>query len=231
MRKTEFSFLIFLSVFAISFIVPYFIRPQQYFTKDNIVKFTITAENGAISYAEVKIKDVLTRGSGTSIFAHDNRLNDQHKSTFQYRLHFYNDTINWCVDALNHLNIPVAYSSNFIVSLRTDSLVYPYTMEIGDTLPSASASELIYGTGNNERFVIVNHRKVVAIENVVVGTETFQAVRIAATMRKGSVTDYGALGKIPSEQTYDFIEWFVPSKGVVKSELKSKTGVMTTILQ
>lgn len=204
------------------------VRPESYFTKGNKLNFSITSENGAKSYSVVKITDVIPRGTITEIDGRDDRQDDQRKNTLPYRMAYFSDSLHWSASALNHLNIPVVYSSNFIVSLRSDSLVYPYAMKVGDTLLPSSASELINGS---ERYVIINGRKVAALENVAFGGETVQAFRIESTMRKGSIADYGALGKIPSETKYEFVEWFVLSRGVVKSELKSTTGVTTMLLE
>lgn len=215
-----------LTTFSFSFAIV--VRPEGYFTKGNKLTFSITSENGAKSYSVVKITDVIPRGTTTEIDARDDRQDDQRRNTLPYRLAFFSDSLSWAASALNHLNIPVVYSSNFIVSLRSDSLVYPYGMKVGDTLRPSSASELINGS---ERFVIINGRKVAASENVSFGGEVAQAFRIESNMRKGSITDYGALGKIPSETMYTLVEWFVPSKGIVKSELKSATGVTTMLFE
>lgn len=228
MRRFIPLFVLPLCVLVLSFSFAAAVRPDQYLTKGNKLTFAITSENGAKSYSVVKITSNIPRGRTAEIDARDDRENDQHKTTFTYRLTFFSDSLNWCASALNHLSIPLVYSSNFILSLRSDSLVYPYTMKTGDTLRHASASELING---NERFVMIHNRKVAATETVSVAGETLQAFRIEGSMTKGGVTDYGALGKIPNETKYTFTEWFVPSKGVVKSELKSATGVTTTVLQ
>lgn len=206
-------------------------RPEAYFTKGNVITFMITSENGAVSYSEVLVKSVDASGSTTSITAYDNRLNDQRNSTFQYRLNFYSDSLNWCVDAINHLNCRTAYSSNYFVDLTSDSLVYPYAMKIGDTLQPASASEIIRGSGQSERHVKFITRKVMASEAVGAGGETMQAWRIECKMITTNIADYGALGKIPTETTSDYIEWFVPSKGIVMSVIKTKTGETRSVLQ
>lgn len=206
------------------------VRPEPYFTRGNTLSYTITQENGATSYSDVLVKRIETWNGQTVIYAHDNRLNDQRKSTFSYSLHFYNDTTNWCVDALNHLNCPLVYSSTGVV-LQGDSLVYPYRMKMGDTLPPAAASELIRGVSVNERRVKFINRKVTATESVTIGGTAMQSFRIECKMISTSITDYGSLGKIPTETIYEFTEWFVPSKGVVKSVSKSGSGEKMTVLQ
>lgn len=228
MSKNPSLLLIVACITAFGFSASFAVRPEMYFVK-NQIPFKITSENGAVSFSDVQVKDVIADGNVTRIFALDKRKDDQGKSTFTYRLNFFSDSVNWCVDALNHLSIPEVYSSNFIVSLRSDSLIYPYAMKVGDTLRHASGSELMYAY-SNERYVLVQKRKVVASESITVAGETLQAFRIEGIIIKGSVTDYGDFGKIPSETTCDFIEWFVPSKGVVKSEVKSKTGSTVTTM-
>lgn len=201
-------------------------RPRAFFKEGNKITYTITAENGAKSYSVISIQSVTAKGSSsTSIFAKDQRQDDQRKSTFQYRLTYYSDSLHWAVDALNHLNIPMAYSSNYFVDLKSDSLVYPYNMKVGDTLLPASGSEILSGTLKNERHIQFLNRKVAAQENVMVNGESLQAFRIECRTISKSIADYGALGKIPTETIYTFTEWFVPSKGIVKSESKSNTGV------
>jgi hypothetical protein len=216
---------------AVSFASTVLVRPESYFEKGSKLNFSITSENGAKSYSVVKIKSVIDRGSITEIYAEDQREDDLHKSTLGYRLTYFSDSLSWCADAFNHLNIPLAYSSNFFLVLESDSLVYPYAMKVGDTLRPASASEKIGATDPNERYVRIINRKVVATEKVAFGGQNHDAFRIEAVLFKGSSTNYGALGKIPNETKYTFTEWFVPSKGVVKSELKSATGVTTAVLQ
>jgi hypothetical protein len=232
MKRFLFSFAILGRILGISsFTLIGALHPEMYLSKGNDLSFMITSENGAVSYSVITI-ETITRNNGLQkIYATNNAQNDQHKNTLSYRMTYYCDSVNWSVDALNHLNIPLVYSSNFIVSLRGDSLIYPFNMKVGDTLRQASGSELIYGSGNNERYVIINSRKVAANENIAVGGEILSAFRIESAMIKGSVTDYGALGKIPTKAEYKFREWFVPSKGVVKSELTSGTGTTTMLFQ
>lgn len=220
---------VFICLMAFSFQIGSDVRPEMYFSKGKI-PFQITSENGAVSYSKVDIQTVVDDGRQVTISANDNRFNDQHNSTFSYRMNFCSDSVNWCVDAINHVNTPVVYSSNYILVLTGDSLVYPYAMKVGDTLLPAWAAETKQGTAN-ERKVQFTGRKVIATESIGIAGEQLQAFKIECKLISTNVADYGALGTIPTVVTYDFTEWFVPSKGVVKSTLKSKTGVTTTLLQ
>lgn len=231
MRKAAFPLLILLSVLVLSFTVAISVRPDSYFTEGNNIKFTITSENGSVSYSEVVINKVEVTERTTNIYGKDNRLNDQHKSTFTYRANFCSDSLHWYVEASNHLGCPLVYSSNYIVDLTSELLVYPYALAVGDTLKPAYAIEIIKGSAQNERQVRFINRKVAAVESVSIESVSYQAFRIECKMVNISVADYGALGKIPTQTEYTFVEWFVPSKGVVKSERKSKTGTTSTLLQ
>jgi hypothetical protein len=201
------------------------------FTKGATLTYAITSENGTLSYSEVNVRSVDGKGNAYTIYAHDNRLDDQRRSTFSYRQHYYSDSLNWCVDALNHLNCPIVYSSNYITELESDSLVYPYAMKVGDTLRGAAASELMRGSVTNMRAIRFSSRKVTAAEPIGIGGEQLQAFRIECKVTSTTIADYGALGKIPTETAYDLTEWFVPSKGVVKKVIRSATGETTTVLQ
>ena len=229
MQKAVILFLILLSVCTASFNTISYVRPEFYFTRGSEITYAVTSGDGATGYCVITIESLTERNGGTTIFAKNQVQNDQHRNTLRYRMTYYCDSVNWYVDPLNHLDIPLEYSS--IVSLRSDSLVYPYRMKAGDILPAASGSELIYGTANNERYVLVNNRKVVASESVAAGGEMMQAFRIESVLIKGSVADHGVLSKIPTETEYSFTEWFVPSKGVVKSEIKTNTGTTTTLFE
>ncbi len=230
MRTFSIIIVCFSGILLLGFSAQIVVRPEVYFAKRNVVQFQITSENGAVSYSKVDIETVLDYGSQVKITANDNRFNDQHNSTFSYRMNFSSDSLNWCVHAINHVNTPVVYSSNYILVLTGDSLVYPYAMKVGDTLLPAWAAETKMHTANMRK-VQFTGRKVVATESIGISGEQLQAFRIECKLTSTSVADYGALGLIPTEVTYDFTEWFVPSKGVVKSTLKSKTGVTTTLLQ
>jgi hypothetical protein len=189
---------------------------------------TITSENGSKSYSVVRIKDVYSYKGVLNIEGTDQREDDQHKTTLAYRLAFYHDSLNWSVDAINLLQCPVAYSSNFFFDLSSDSLVYPYNMKVGDTLPPASAMEVIRATTSNTRSIAIVNRKVVGTEIMDWPNSKPTAYKIESTQINVSIADYGALGKIPSETKSARTDWFVPSSGIVRTEVKTSTGVTVT---
>jgi hypothetical protein len=230
-RNSLFLTILFISLTGFSFTILSVVRPEPFLKKSNKITYAITSENGSKSYSEITIQSVTENKGQTLILARDQRLNEEHNTTFSYRMSYYSDTVNWCADALNYLNAREIYSSNLMVELTSDSLVYPLNMKVGDTLPGASASEIMRGTYSNERHIRFQNRKVTVVENVACGGETVPAFRIECTMTYQTVSDYGALGKIPITSESTLTEWFVPAKGVVKSEIKSKTGVTTTLLE
>jgi len=219
-------------VITLSFNVVSLVRPDLYFTKGNEISFKLTSENGALSYSEYKIKEVTQKGNRTNIYGYDNRSDDQHKSTFSYRLNFHHDSINWSEDALNYLKCPVVYSSNFLPPvLITDSLVFPYAMKVSDTLPPASASETIkYSGTENVRTIEFVHRKVTGKDSIPYNSHKVLAYRVECRCTMTTITDYGPLGKIPTELKYDFTEWFTPSLGVIKTLSKTATGESTRLI-
>lgn len=222
-----------LVLIASAFVASTATRPELFFTKRNAISYKLTSENGAISYSTVEIKDVTTTGERTSIYAHDNRSDDQHKSTFSYRLHFQHDSYNWCEDALNYLNCNVVYSSNFLPPvLTTDSLVFPYGMKVGDTLAPASASEtIVYGATSTVRKIEFVQRKVTGTDSIPYNSRNVLAYRIECQCTLTTIADYGQLGKIPTELKYGFTEWFAPQFGVMKTRSKTTTGQSTRVMQ
>lgn len=231
MRKGALPFLALLTIFVLSFTGALSVRPEPYFTDSNKIKFTLTSENGSVSYSEVLIDKVEVNERTTNIYGKDMRLDDQHRNTFTYRANFCADSLHWYVEASNHLGCPLVYSSNYIVDLTSQLLGYPYSMSVGDTLQPAYAIEIVKGAAQYERQVRFINRKVMAAESVFIGNVSYQAFRIECKMVNISVADYGVLGKIPTQIENTFVEWFVPSKGVVKSERKSKTGTTSLLLQ
>jgi hypothetical protein len=217
-----------MSLIFLGFSVAGIVQPDSYFHQGAKIEFRITADNGAKSYSEIQIKDVLVQNGRTIITAQDQRKDDQGKTTLVYRMRYIADSTNWCVSALNHLNSSMLYSSNNIPVLKSDSLVYPYAMKAGDTLLPAKASEVVSNTTRSIEFL---HRKVVGVESVTVGGESLSAFRITCTMNTHSLVDYGGLGAINTDLSYEYTEWFVPSKGIVKSERISQTGKTSVIQQ
>lgn len=206
------------------------VRPEIYFTDGETLSFVHTIQNGTKTYSDVKILSVETQDGRTTITAKEDRLNDQHKFTLSFRKRYWCDSVNWCVDALSHLSIPLVYSSNFTVDLDSDSLVYPFRMKAGDTLPPAFAKEIIHSGGDNERSMRYINRKVMREESITIAGETMKAFVIESRLIHHALTDYGQLGKIPYDKEYKHTEWFVPSKGVVKSRSESDEGVNTAEL-
>lgn len=225
------SALVCVSVLAISFTVASHVKPDLYFTKRNVISFKITAENGAISYSTIEINNVIAKTGQTDIYADDKRSDDQHKSTFTYRMKFHHDSLNWCEDALNHLKCDAVYSSNKWMIFKTDSLVFPYAIKVGDTLPPAFASETQrYENTENVRKIEFRGRKVAGMDSIPYNSRKVLAYRIECKTTLTTIADYGPLGKIPTELKYDFTQWFAPELGVIKTRSKTATGESTRVM-
>lgn len=230
MRKATFPLLILLSVFVLSFTAAISVRPEIYFSK-TLIRFKLTSENGAASYSYVEINDIRLTGNTTHIYALDKRKDDQFKSTFTYRLNYWSDSLNWCEDALNYLNCDAVYSSNMRMEFACDSLIYPYSMKVGDTLPTAWATETqLYAETQNVRKIEFKNRKVIGMDSVKQGSVWFKGYSIQSDVTKTSIADYGPLGKIPTELKYTFTVLFAPAHGVIKTVSKTPTGESTRFL-
>lgn len=194
------------------------VRPEAFFKKGNKLTYQLSSNDTEEKfYCVFTVQSVTVQNGMSTIVVKDQRQYDTRKNQpYVYRLTFYCDSLNWCSDALNAIDVDWKSSSKpDEMELVSDSLVYPFKMQVGDSLPGASGREITkWNTGTTERRVFYSKRYVAAKEEVMVGAETVSAFRIESEFK------YQKVGSKVQEVTKMYIEWFEPSRGIVKRELR-----------
>ena len=216
-----------LSAFTVAAVV----RPEVFFKKGNKITYQLSSNDTEEKfYCVFNVQSVTVKDGMSTIVVKDQRQYDTRKNQpYAYRLTFYCDSVNWCADALNAIDVDWKKSSNpDEMELISDSLVYPLRMSVGDSLPGASGREVTkWKSGTTERRVFYTKRYVAGKEDVTVGTETVSAFRIESQFR------FQKVGDKVQEVTKIYTEWFEPSRGIVKRELKgisAKPFIQTYVL-
>lgn len=207
-------------VCSMGFMLMNTVRPEVYFNKGNKIKFKLSSnDKEEVFYCNYTVKSVVEKNGVTTITVKDQRQYDTGKNQpWSYRLTYYCDAKQWCADALNPIDVDWKESSNpSELELISDSLVYPFNMQVGDSLPGASGREITkWESGSSERRVTYSKRFVAGQDDISIGSETLKAFRIECDFH------YKKINIKTQEVTKTYIEWFVPSRGIVKRELKSR---------
>jgi hypothetical protein len=108
---------------------------------------------------------------------------------------------------------------------------YPASMKVGDVLKDAVMHmDMTTNTNNGSRGIdetvdmSITNRKVVAKESVTSPAGTWECFKITATSRIQI-----KMAGIGFPMTFDITEWFVPGFGIVKTESKYGTTLITSI--
>ena len=103
------------------------------------------------------------------------------------------------------------------VTVDQTNLVFPATLEVGQTLPDASVTVKAATNGINVMTMVINitDRKVEAMEDVTVPAGTYPCIKLTST----SSTKMGFVNVTASS-----IDWITPNIGTVRSETYDKKG-------
>lgn len=230
--KRSFVLLILPAVVGLlAFSVAAVIRPEAFFKKDNTITYEKTEATGLKIQITLLVESVMQNAGTTTIVTKEQQRYVGGKEVkTAYRQTFYADSLNWCADVLNLISIAWKPSSG--TKYTSDSLVYPLRMQVGDSLLPASGKEVSEGKkGNDERSAVVTGRRVTGTDEVMIGTEKVSAFRIESVFVFEQAEGKGSADELSMKKQYDLVEWFEPSRGVVKREIRTKFGTITYLLQ
>ncbi len=228
--RSQFLFSLCLSLFLVSaaFTGKEKVRPELYFHDGNTITFQITYISGATRKAVNTIESVSVVNGTTTITAISNLHDDKDKFVVAYKLRYFCDSLNWCVDPLNDMYITLDQpkTGDGKYESESDSLVYPFSMKIGDTLNTAWLKTSAFSEGmSTENKAFYYRRKVVAFETLTLLGTSIPAFKITYKISKSTTTSYGQLGGSTTTQDLNATEWFSHEYGVIKMEQDPKYGI------
>jgi hypothetical protein len=223
MRRFFPFLLIVCGVSAFSFVQQNAIRPEPFLKPGNKVVYQIIFGTGEKRTSVIEMTAVQQTDGGAGIIAHETVYDEHGEMYSEYLLRYYCDSLNWYADMMNFMYRSWSGSSGE-TEFRSDSVVYPLKMAVGDTLPAARAT-ITNRTGSykscDERELY--NRVVTAYDTIETGAGMLAAYRIEQRIRLTKI-NAGASGKNTGETLFRCNEWFVPSIGIVKREYESVLG-------
>src|ERR1044072_9025526 len=198
-------------------------RPEPFLKAGNKVVYRIQFATGEKRTSVIEIISVHMKDGAAEVEAHENSYNEKGDPYSQYILKFYYDSLNWYADMLNFMYIHPD-KLNGSLDVKSDSVVYPFRMKIGDTLRSAQGTE-ITKNGSEQSYSqrIMYDRVVTAYDTIETGAGLIAAFRIESKIKMHKSTGKDVL--------FDCTEWFTPSIGVVKREYNSDLGHSFIVIQ
>jgi hypothetical protein len=209
-------------------------RPEPFFQSKNQITFsdaTVTKSWGTTRSTSILTVESVTEAKGSvSSVCKVQFYNDHHKLTHEYRLLFSADSLTFYVNASNWMHENWTPDKGYLYS--GDSLWYPLSMKVGDTLRSAWAAEDFNTNGvkGGERDEFTK-RKVVALDTIEMLNEKIVAHKIEMHVTRTSITKDQYTGNQKNVIEYDVIEWFSPTLGIVKSVHRTPYGDTRTRME
>lgn len=201
-----------LTVFASG--VDDFVRPYKEAGNTIVFTFSDHRDKNTKHYPHtVRITKVKPVNGVTIVYAIEGYTDDGQFIPAWYMQYGY-DTTNFFAFAVNrsYPNIPEA-SSGARVIMEGDSLVYPYKMKVGDSLPGATGTRTDVTNGYKAiSSVEITQRFVSRLDTLDLPAGKVPAFKIESTDKWRYV--YGGDPKDPSTRHYT--EWFSPQYGIVK---------------
>lgn len=208
------------------------IRPESFFTKGNTINYVWTYASGSKRTHTTEIESISVSKGTSAILARSTMFDESGKTLLSYRYRFYCDSVNWCIDPLNYMAIPYSLTSGESEELDSDSLVFPFSMKVGDTLMPARGRKRYGGQGMaSEEIQFTFERTVAGIDTLKLAVGKTPTFRIESHVAVTSIADYGQFGKTVDVDTMMMSEWFTPKYGVVSTARKGKYGTIRTEMQ
>lgn len=216
---------------AWSFIAVSNVRPDAHYKQGAVVSYVIVAPDKSIRKSNSTITSVTVTGDQTRFTfktIYLNEINDTGSVSYAYC--FMNKKNFW-------QQLKGAYYGSMIFevseTMQGDSLVYPFDMKIGDTLPTGYRKNTFinpWSSGVSNSFYF--NRRVTAIDTIPTPLGKIPCFRVESKESHYSKYDYP---KMKDHEEYTEIilhtTWFSPEYGIVKEEWVKREGKYKMVLQ
>lgn len=222
---------IFIAFLFLSFIDGKGKRPDAHYKLGSVVTYVHVAPDKSVRKTISNVTSVTVTGDRTRFtfkYVYLNEVNDTGRIGYDY---YFMDKKNFWYQ-LKH---PYFWgiTDGTVETMEGDSLVFPFDMKIGDSLPTAynkNAWTNKYSSGTDNHFYF--NRKVTAVDTIPTPMGKIPAFRVEFKDSHYYKYNYPQM-KLDSEYTEIVIgsEWFSPEYGIVKWQTEGKNGASKTVLQ
>lgn len=205
------------------------IRPEAFLTQGNIIQYESNSKmqggeaartSIALEITAVSQKNGRTIAKGELTFFSAIGLENM-VSLVQ----FASDSVKFCANTTNWFYIPKARMRGTTESYSGDSLVYPFSMRVGDSLPDGHASRSFRSNSfTSTEKMVIHHRFAAASDSLELKFKKISAFRIESILSAESVASFEDGSDKKSKSSYVLVEWFSPIYGLVKSECRYSNG-------
>lgn len=136
------------------------------------------------------------------------------------------DSLNFYVHATNFARRSIFDREQAKVNDSGDSLIYPFSMKVGDTLPGAwYKSNTVEPTVTYSNDVRYTNRRVQSLDTLKLNIGTITAFRISMTEVVANKSTSPYTGNQSGTLTHTITEWFSPQYGLVKTQSERDNGL------
>ena len=212
---------------AISFVA----HPEVKYKKGAIVQFTSISPAGVIIKSREEVVSEIKNGAVAIINCKVTQVVDGKTSEPTWTKYYY-DANHWASDVSIGMRPSQQAMEGAAIAEFSDSLVYPYNMKIGDTLPTAHAYKKMSLKGDYwELDNFYYNRKVMEKDTVVTPLGNIVAFRIEHKMSSRMNRKSKLMGDKSEVDLHYGSVWFSLEYGIVQTEMTNKFGVTKATLE
>jgi hypothetical protein len=219
-------FMSFLLCSAISFVV----HPESHYKKDKVLRYTSINPFGGITKMDYTVLSEKVNGEVTTITARSTE-SEGGKVIHSYIRRYYYDKDHWA-EEVTLLSIGNMGMQDPTVTEFSDSLVYPYSMKVGDTLATARSYKKVAW---KDEFVELSHfyynRKVMERDTLHLPIGNIPVFRIEYKISSIDNRKHESVGAVNEKSLYYCSAWFSPEYGVVQIESTGEYGITRITLE
>lgn len=206
-------------------------HPEAKYKKGVVFQYTYISPAGLILKTREEVVSEIKSGNVTTLNVKLTTVDGGKESEPSWTKIYY-DNNHWATDVSigmrpNQVGLEGASIADF-----SDSLVYPYAMKIGDTLPTAHAYRKMSNKGDFwEQDNFYYNRKVIERDTIITALGKIPTLRIEYRMSGHHNRKSTVLGdKKETDMHYGSV-WFSPEYGIVQTEMTNKFGITKTTLE
>lgn len=207
------------------------VHPDAKYKKGVVFQSTYISPAGLILKTREEVVSEIKNGTVTTLNIKLTQVDGSRVSEASWTKIYY-DNNHWATDVSIGMRPDQVGLEGASIAEFSDSLVYPYTMKIGDTLSTAHAYKKMSLKGNFwEQDNFYYNRKVMERDTIVTPLGRIPTIRIEYKMYGHHYRKSAVLGdKKESDLHYGSV-WFSTEYGIVQTEMTNKFGVTKTTLE
>jgi len=212
---------------AINFVV----HPETKYKKGAVIQFTYISTGGLLLKAREEVVSEIKNGDVTTLNIKVTTIDGGKVSDPSWTKKYY-DHNHWAQDVAIGMRPDQQAMEGASVAEFSDSLVYPYSMKIGDTLRTAHGYEKLSLKGDfweMDRFYY--NRKVMERDTIQTPLGKIPTLRIEYKCSSHTKRKHKYMGDADETEIHYGSVWFSNEYGVVQTEVTDRFGVTKSTLE